>query len=71
MDPTANLTEQLSIARSLLDVHGVAMSPDDVADNAERLAELVVALDEWLRKGGFLPDPWTLGMVLDTKRREG
>jgi hypothetical protein len=24
----------------------------------DRLAELVGALDEWLSKGGFLPEPW-------------
>jgi len=26
--------------------------------DAARLAELVIALDEWLRRGGFLPVPW-------------
>jgi hypothetical protein len=26
--------------------------------DATRLAELVLALDEWIRKGGFLPTRW-------------
>jgi hypothetical protein len=28
------------------------------ADRAELLAEHFEALDEWLKKGGFLPDTW-------------
>jgi hypothetical protein len=49
MDPNANLAEQRRIALSILE-------GDD--GDAERLAELVQALDEWLTKGGFLPDAW-------------
>ena len=29
-----------------------------VVMDGERLAELVIALDEWISKGGFLPDQW-------------
>lgn len=29
--------------------------------DAERLAELVEALDDWIRKGGFLPKDWQKG----------
>jgi hypothetical protein len=50
MDPNANLAEQLQIARRLSEGHE---SPQ-----AERLADLVIALDEWIRIGGFLPDAW-------------
>jgi hypothetical protein len=49
MDPTANLTEALQLAADLVE----GEDPD-----AARLAELVIALDEWLRRGGFLPVPW-------------
>jgi hypothetical protein len=52
MDPNANLEEQRRIARRILD-------GDD--RDAERLAELVEALDEWLASGGFLPSDWAAG----------
>lgn len=53
MDPDANIKEQRGLARRIIaDVdRGVGASPND----AERLAELVLALDEWLQKGGFPP----------------
>ena len=51
MDPNANLQEQLQLADLILDGLGTRA-------NAERLAELVVALDEWIAKGGFLPSKW-------------
>lgn len=67
MDPTANLKEQLGLSRRITtcadDGHGEAdaalgggcmrCQPD-----AERLAELVLALNEWITKGGFLPEQW-------------
>ena len=53
MDPNANLEEQLELAHKLL-LCDYGERPFD----AERLAELVVALDEWIRKGGFLPARW-------------
>jgi hypothetical protein len=39
----------------------LAYAIETMGDNGEdgvRLAELVVALDEWIRKGGFLPYRW-------------
>lgn len=52
MDPDANLEALLERA------HTIAGNPtkDDVANE---LAELVLALDEWLAKGGGLPEAWT------------
>ena len=35
----------------------IADSNEQIADLSNRLAELVLALDEWRRKGGF--DPYT------------
>lgn len=52
MDPNANLKEQLELASRL--VKAVNPRPNDV----HRLAELVLAMDEWLRCGGFPPDEW-------------
>jgi hypothetical protein len=56
VDPISNLSEQLAIANR------IANDPDypnggDIYQDTERLAELVLALDEWMRKGGF--SPWT------------
>jgi hypothetical protein len=53
MDPTATMAEQLDLASSIISDHerGRPVSEHD----AVRLAELVLALDEWLRRGGFHP----------------
>jgi hypothetical protein len=50
MDPEANLKEQLDIALR------IEKGEVDLA-GAMRLAELVLALDEWRLNGGF--DPYT------------
>lgn len=52
MDPNANLEEMLSLARAQLE-YGFA--------DADRLAELVLAMDEWMSKGGFPPKKWEKG----------
>jgi hypothetical protein len=63
MDPNANVREQLELARQIFDwlatyqVPGIgdqAIGTHD-AQNVARLAELVLALDEWRSKGGFAP----------------
>jgi hypothetical protein len=64
MDPIANLHEQRALAAQLLrplDFDVEDLRPEDydlvggrLAD-ANRLAELVQALDEWRSKGGFDP----------------
>lgn len=54
MDPTANLKEQLDLAKEILE-------GKPLPGAAERLAELVIALHEWLKSGetfGFLPAQW-------------
>ena len=50
MDPDANLRAQLLIAQRIVDA-----SP---GLDAERLAELVLALHDWITCGGFLPAAW-------------
>jgi hypothetical protein len=58
MDPTANIEEQVEIARSIA---RKAMPQDmpptflPIITEAQRLAELVIALDEWRNQGGFAP----------------
>lgn len=74
MDPIANLKEQLDIAKNIqqlwdeqCDNHGKLFGKEphrQAAEYAERLAELVIALDECRRKGGF--DPYTPVYTLAT-----
>ncbi len=57
IDPNANLREQLGLAKKLL------ADPTDLDDTDTlligcKLAELVLALDEWRIKGGILPNRW-------------
>lgn len=59
MDPNANLTEALRLAGHIIwAVDSDRWIESDVTD-AARLAELVVAMDEWIRAGGFLPESWS------------
>ncbi len=56
MDPTANLAEQRRIVARFID--GPADGHETASSDHARLCELVEALDEWLSRGGFLPDQW-------------
>src|SRR5579863_5967037 len=53
MDTKANLKEQLELAREIIRLDDNEQLAD-FTDTA-RLAELVLALDEWMRDGGFSP----------------
>ena len=57
MDPNANLKQQLQRALKILR-DADSGRPDE--NDGLLLAELVQALDEWIRRGGFLPDAWKL-----------
>jgi hypothetical protein len=59
MDPNANLEQQLRAAREIL--RSQAEDGGGYDDGVIDLAEAVVALDEWITKGGFLPAQWTAG----------
>jgi len=54
MDPNEALERLLSTARCILG----GEAGDMFDESADELAEQVLALDEWLRKGGFLPSAW-------------
>ena len=62
MDPDSNLIETRALVREIL-------AARFESERANRLAELVDALDGWLARGGFLPSPWaaTLGKTLAAK----
>lgn len=62
MDPHANIEEQRTLARKIIadyeaDRGQYGESGAVLDEDAHRLAELVLALDEWRAKGGF--DPYT------------
>jgi hypothetical protein len=66
MDPHANVREQRELAAKIValidegtrdDGTLVDEAAQEIAELADRLAELVQALDEWRRNGGF--DPYT------------
>lgn len=54
MDPNANLEEQRKLAQAI----STTLYRETIIPDAERLAELVQALDKWLSGGGFLPKDW-------------
>lgn len=56
MDPTANVAEQLRITERLIKQIDSGLRPDE--DDTNRLCELVTSLNDWLSRGGFLPDQW-------------
>ncbi len=58
MDPNANLKEMLELAEQIQsdyeDEDGNGVDQDD----ANRLAELILAMHNWLGHGGFKPQAW-------------
>ena len=54
MDPDRALAQILETARFLLS----GKAGDMFDESAEELAQQLLDLDEWLRRGGFQPKPW-------------
>ena len=54
MDPNATLKE----IRALMDSMVCRERGDIAQRDTLHLVDLVTALDEWLTKGGFSPEPW-------------
>jgi hypothetical protein len=53
MDPAANLKEQLELANEIIAIEESGDDPEDMIEPATRLAELVVAYCNWIKKGGY------------------
>lgn len=71
MDPDANLKEQLELAheiQELWDQDEEVPDTEEIAIKGERLAELVLALHEWRKSGGF--DPYTEPSTEDKVKSE-
>jgi hypothetical protein len=71
MDPTANLEEQLRIANALVDGDHDHSDPHEMIADANRLAELVIALDGWITNGGFFPDSWAAVLLARINKKLG
>lgn len=54
MDPNANLEEMLKLAKRLLEEEDTR----SIVHDSNRLSELVLAMDEWMSRGGFPPKKW-------------
>lgn len=59
MDPNANLEEQLRIAARIVAASERGDFGRREEADAERLADLVLALNDWLQNGGFMPRNWS------------
>ena len=74
MDPDATLEELLEISESTIKLSESEKFPDIEPTEVElfacRSAELVQALDEWIRKGGFLPRRWREPFPVEEKDDE-
>lgn len=59
MDPNANLEEMNELAEAVLNDDEMAVARwGSKEEQLNRLAELVVAMDDWIVGGGFIPDKW-------------
>jgi len=56
MDPDENLAQQRVLAALLMEQIENLRDIDET--DVLRLSELVIALDEWIAGGGFLPAAW-------------
>lgn len=58
MDPDINRREQLGLAQLIVQGYEVDDETGIDPEDAYRLAELVLELDEWIIHGGVLPERW-------------
>jgi hypothetical protein len=63
MDPNATLYTALNAARNIIKAIDATSHEEDIDANAlehdaSDLAEALIALDEWITKGGFVPERW-------------
>ncbi len=61
MDPNACLGKILAVARGLVELNPEEMDLEDLESNltdAVEMSQMIMDLDEWIKKGGFLPADW-------------
>jgi hypothetical protein len=62
MDPNAALA---AIREAITSLQEPTDDTEDAWNQVDELVDHVVALDEWLTKGGFLPDAWASAIPTD------
>lgn len=67
MDPNATLARIRERAQEILSIRAAG---DEALAAADELAEHVQAMDEWLSKGGFLPQAWAENCDFDRQMRD-
>lgn len=65
MDPEANMEEQVELATTILRLVDGDLDP---TVEAARLAELVLAMNDWISRGGVMPRRLTLPTVRGRRR---
>lgn len=58
MDPDRVLSRITDLAERIVSAAPQGMEWSTLVSRTEELAETILSLDEWLRRGGFLPQPW-------------
>lgn len=66
MDPDKALERILGTARFILS----GTAGDMFEESAEELAQQILDLDQWLRRGGFPPKPWSRKAEKDRRAAE-
>lgn len=61
MDPDQALSRLLELSERIINGSPKDLDWPSLVVQAEELAETFVGLDEWLRRGGFLPKAWSRG----------
>ena len=64
MDPDANLTELRRRTAEYRYRSDLALRMDET--DSDRIVELLAALDEWLTRGGLLPQEWAQRKIYDS-----
>lgn len=65
MDVNATLRVLRQAYSDYEDTRGNAQGPE--IDAADRMRDAIVALDEWLTRGGFLPAAWSANRSLPVR----
>ncbi len=59
MDPNSTYKILRDHVNALIELLGEMDDHDQLQDVADTVAEAFDALDDWMKKGGYLPNAWT------------
>ena len=67
MDPDRALARIVELAERIINAAPQDLEWGAVVPRVEELAETVLSLDEWLRRGGFRPQAWQTATVRESR----